>query len=262
MGVVSDGQKHVRVWLVDWASELQIKHFVLAMDARISPPTTEMSAVHQFLFIGDSITSGFSPYDGQFPRGVYDAYPYVCSRELARRGIQNGVDVVAYPGVCLTGPQGMENRYWQNSPWTVDEGAPAACSTETPETIVLALGTNDAANDVASDIFIPSLLSFITRIHHLHGPTLKHIIIILPFIDRKEDGDVVPYELAIRSAVSSLSHNESMISIKAHTITPAELLVGDLTLDGLHPSVAGHLQIGANLAQWLIMNEVFTHTLA
>lgn len=55
------------------------------------------------------------------PRGVYDAFPYVCKREYAALGEdQLDVQVIAYPGISLAdyqkdGSMNMEQLFWQVS---------------------------------------------------------------------------------------------------------------------------------------------------
>ena len=71
----------------------------------IVPLATVLRPTPHFLFVGDSITSGFCDEDniGGLTRGVADAYPFTLQR-LACGAFS--VDVVAFPGITLVGKGG------------------------------------------------------------------------------------------------------------------------------------------------------------
>ena len=88
-------------------------------------PTEE---VHRITYIGDSIASGYSPFDPTSAqarhaptRGCLDAFPYVAERLLSQKNPEYKIkmNIVAYPGWTLVAPNKVE-RCEGNPPGMLD----------------------------------------------------------------------------------------------------------------------------------------------
>ncbi|KAJ7023055.1 SGNH hydrolase-type esterase domain-containing protein [Mycena alexandri] len=245
----------VEIVLVDWASILEIDGFMTAHPEGIKP----ISTVHpQILFIGDSITCGLAleRSDGgqPIPRGMLDAFPSQALAMLRETQSYNlCLNVLAYPGILLvgnnvpdvdefagSGPSGMVDRFFHSNPWDTTAWSPSG----NPEFICIALGTNDEANDVSPDAFRMTLERFIRRLSTTF-PSVKAFYVIPPFRDFSEtDAGAIHRDLVSRPLAIAELDIRTCVDINS------EMAV-EHTVDGLHPTVAGHACLAENLVRFL-----------
>ncbi|KAJ7171094.1 SGNH hydrolase-type esterase domain-containing protein [Mycena filopes] len=249
----------VEVVLVDWATTLEIDAFLTSStDAQgIAPDPPEST---QILFIGDSISCGLAleASDGgePIPRGVLDAFPAQAVAILREKYLYPlSLEVVAYPGISLadttSGAEdqsisgGMITRFFHSSPW---ETAPQTLSGN-PKLICIALGTNDEAADVSPDVFRKTLDKFIRRLATTF-PGASRFYIIPPFRDFADpDAGAIARDLISHPIIVTVD------GLDLDVQTCGDLYSGmtrELTVDGLHPTLAGHTQLARNLAEFLV----------
>ncbi|KAJ7653154.1 hypothetical protein DFH06DRAFT_1417534 [Mycena polygramma] len=247
----------VEITLTDWASILEIDGFVseyLGIFERRA-----MSSDPPILFIGDSLTCGLAldaSVGGQpIQRGVLDAFPSRTISILREKHLYRlSLEISAYPGISLVGlgPQdendsetlGMADKFFMTSPWNTAAWTPRG----TPKFICIALGTNDEANDVASDVFRSSLERFIRKLSTTF-PSVKAFYIVPPFRDFNEpDAGEIHNDLVSRPVIVD------NLFIKVCTEISSGM-TAEHTVDGLHPTVAGHSLLAENLAQFLLVQH-------
>ncbi|KAJ6494010.1 SGNH hydrolase-type esterase domain-containing protein [Mycena vitilis] len=247
----------VEITLIDWASILEIDGFVSEYAGIFERRT--MPSDPPILFIGDSLTCGLaldaSVGGHPIPRGVLDAFP---SRTICilreKHSYQLSLEISAYPGIALVGlgPQGenhgetsgMADKFFMTSPWNAAAWTPCG----NPKFICIALGTNDEANDVASDVFRSSLERFIRKLWTTF-PSVKAFYIVPPFRDFNEpDAGEIYNDLVSRPVVVDDLFIKVCTEIKSG-------MTADHTVDGLHPTVAGHNLLAENLAQFLLLQR-------
>ncbi|KAF7303633.1 Lipase-GDSL domain-containing protein [Mycena indigotica] len=237
----------VKITLIDWASVLEIDGLELPNDCHIYKPSTR--ATTNMLFIGDSISSGFSLEDATspaLPLGILDAYPYQTANSLSNNGMDVEVEVVAYPGITLCG--GMSDKFFCRSVWDATPFKPSLSVIDF-KYVFIALGTNDV---VSASEFSKTLLKFIKEL--LTTPQMKEtetVYILHPFIDFTEPLDSLNIEnLPLHISYESKPRKDIRI-----VTVPQSRICQDLnyehTLDGLHPTVDGHKLIGGNLAKFV-----------
>ncbi|KAF8218109.1 SGNH hydrolase-type esterase domain-containing protein [Mycena galopus ATCC 62051] len=246
-------ESHVEIVLIDWASVLEIEGFVCADPATIVSPASLPK--DQILFIGDSITCGLAldESDGgqPMPRGILDAFPHRAISLLREKLLHPlSFEMVAYPGISLVSldpPQqdstlrtGMVDRLLHISPWDTAAWTPRG----NPTFICIALGTNDEANDVSPALFRRTLQEFV-RTLSITFPSVKAFY-VPPFRD-----------------FSEADAGEIYSDLVSHPVTVDDLLIevctginsgmtSEHTVDGLHPTLAGHDILAGNLAQFLV----------
>ncbi|KAJ7434508.1 SGNH hydrolase-type esterase domain-containing protein [Mycena galericulata] len=244
----------VEIVLIDWASILEIDGlFAPSMDHVQRGP--DLPADPQILFIGDSITCGLALEEsdgGQpIPRGILDAFP---SRTLSildeEYSYPLSLDVVAYPGISLVGlhaedndaataVSGMVDRFFNINPWDSTPWTPRGA----PKFICIALGTNDEANEVDPKLFRSTLERFIRTLVATF-PSVETFYIIPPFRDFNEPGLG-----EIHNELVSTNFIVDDLDVKVYDIGSG--LAAEHTVDGLHPTLAGHTILSRNLARFL-----------
>ncbi|KAI0297768.1 hypothetical protein BC826DRAFT_154242 [Russula brevipes] len=268
-GRLEDGQrKLVEIILVDWSSVLELVSIVVDSADAIQP-RPDPSPASRLLFIGDSISCGFSPLPGLIPRGSLDAFTAISAAQL---GLP--YDIVAFPGIILVDPRaggvslirdvpGMASRFFLagSSPFEV---TPAQLD-ERPTIIVIALGwflptrpclavphnvrtsfdsphtgTNDRGTGVDSPLFVETMRAFVRRLADVYCETLAHVCVLHAFPSfgmqfRPEFADAFSQ---IREQVS-LDHP----SLGVHIWNLGNALDQSLVIDRLHPNVQGHISL-------------------
>ncbi|KAF7304345.1 Lipase-GDSL domain-containing protein [Mycena chlorophos] len=265
--VDSDGACEVRITLIDWASVLEIEGFILEDEQSLSETKSSGITHSRILFIGDSISSGLSPDNAtipSLPHGVLDTYTYQCVAALNESARDDKPEfqaqVVAYPGIALCGENstGMTEKFFWSSFW---DKAPyknmsSVASRTKVDSICIALGTNDM---VSPATFRSALLAFIPRLATFEQTANAKIIFVLsPFIDFNDSArDQIADDLSTNPLPPTLEFASRTIRV----VTVPQTAINDgltagHTLDGLHPTVAGHALIGRNLAR--VLREFLT----
>nr|GAT51812.1 predicted protein [Mycena chlorophos] len=265
--VDSDGACEVRIALIDWASVLEIEGVILEDEHSLSEPKSSGITHSRILFIGDSISSGLSPDNAtipSLPHGVLDTYTYQCVAALNESARDDKPEfqaqVVAYPGIALCGENGTgmtEKFFWSSFR---DENplksVSLRASENTVNAICIALGTNDM---VSPATFRSALLAFIPRLATFEQTANAKIIFILsPFIDFNDSARDPIAEYISRNPLP-LTLKFASRTIRVVTVPQTAIndgLTAGHTLDGLHPTVAGHALIGRNLAG--VLHEFLT----
>ncbi|KAJ6551768.1 hypothetical protein B0H19DRAFT_1158820 [Mycena capillaripes] len=246
----------VEITLIDWASILEIDGFVSTHRSTIERKV--LVAKDQILFIGDSLTCGLAldPSAGgqPIPRGVLDAFPSRTISVLSDNySYDLSLEMVAYPGMSLVtieqqdendctapGTFGMVDRFFHTSPWDATAWTPRG----TPKFICIALGTNDEANDVVPSVFRSTLEQFIRRLSATFT-SVKAFYVVPPFRDFNEtDAGQIHSDLVSRPVVVD------DLFIKVCSEINSEM-TAQHTVDGLHPTLAGHALLAENLARFL-----------
>ncbi|KAJ7474689.1 SGNH hydrolase-type esterase domain-containing protein [Mycena latifolia] len=247
---------YVEITLIDWASILEIDAFICAADGDVDRDS--MVANHQILFIGDSIACGLAldPSDGgqPIPRGILDAYPSRAMSILREKySYPLSLGVAAYPGIPLVGihhqghddsmapiVSGMVDRFFLASPWDHTPWTPRG----RPKFICIALGTNDEATDVAPQLFRSTLERFIRTLSATF-PSVKAFYVLPPFRDFNEPDAGAIYADLISNPVVVDDLDVRVCDGLGYGMT------AEHTVDGLHPTLAGHNHLAENLAQYL-----------
>ncbi|KAJ7438314.1 SGNH hydrolase-type esterase domain-containing protein [Mycena galericulata] len=238
----------VEIVLIDWASMLEIDgSFAPSMDHVQRGP--DLPADPQILFIGDSITCGLALEEsdgGQpIPRGILDAFPSRTLSILAEEySYLLSLDVVAYPGISLVGLHAEDNDAATATPGMTNPWDSTPCTPRgTPKFICIALGTNDEANDIDPKLFRSTLKRFIRTLVAMF-PSAEAFYIIPPFRDFNEPGlgEIHNDLVSTRFIVADLD-------VKVYDIGSG--LAAEHTVDGLHPTLAGHTILAHNLARFL-----------
>ncbi|KAH9911169.1 uncharacterized protein B0H18DRAFT_1129075 [Fomitopsis serialis] len=238
----------ITLTLVDWASVFELESVVVDNEDSVQAFPDDPRSV-RVLAIGDSITAGYSDGSQPIPLGCLSAYPHIAKAQLhARTGIELELELVAFPGVTLVAPtpeeadegagQGMIDRFFHASQWS---DGPAALD-EQPSIIVIALGTNDDAQDVSP----------------INSPQPCMLSSAHPFPDFTADSDPETTESAeqvsvtrdLSSALASLRSNAGQ-GVEFHEWDIGGDLRREHTMDGLHPTIYGHHMLGDTLAKQL-----------
>ncbi|THU83820.1 hypothetical protein K435DRAFT_688780 [Dendrothele bispora CBS 962.96] len=180
----------VHVTLIDWASVLEIEAFLVSSDHDILaiPPARPSLNV---LVIGDSISCGWTDVLQSIPLGCLNALPFVLKRDvLQNKGIDIRVDLIAYPGMTLVDPTederdegamlGMVSKFFHTSPWSA-EIAEAPDNRDGPKILLIALGTNDEAQDVSPTRFTEAMRTLLVKLLHLYDQKVQHICLIVSY---------------------------------------------------------------------------------
>ncbi|KAK7467402.1 hypothetical protein VKT23_004457 [Stygiomarasmius scandens] len=257
------GPYAVHITLIDWASVFEIEAFLVSSDRDIiSVPPTRPSL--NVLVIGDSISCGWTDVLQSIPLGCLNALPFVLRRNvLQNEGIDIRVDLIAYPGMTLVDPTedelnegamlGMVSKFFHTSPWNT-EIAEALDKSDAPEILLIALGTNDEAQDVSPVRFMEALRTLLVKLLRLYDQKVRHICLIPPFSDidaSDSDEDSENITQSFSSIVDALRQEPDLMAagVVLHEIRLGAELQHDHLLDGLHPNVAGYELLGAALSE-------------
>ncbi|KAF5378816.1 hypothetical protein D9615_007015 [Tricholomella constricta] len=242
----ADNALTIELTLIDWASvfELEAILTISKEDIRSLPSTKGL----RILWIGDSISCGYTDGSESMPRGCLDAFPFLARDTLRNEG-ENLIelDMIAFPGVSLTdqneveddeiSSRGMISRFSCASPWsdTIHDGQ--ECQ---PRLAVVALGTNDDAQDVEPPRFQAALSDLLSKLSSRYPESLTQIIIIHPFSDFNDE----PEDMGANSLVSQFPTFVQALSLAAPSIKVSscsitERLMKRHTMDGLHPNSEG-----------------------
>ncbi|KAJ6555095.1 hypothetical protein DFH09DRAFT_573596 [Mycena vulgaris] len=240
---------YVEITLIDWASVLEIDAFICPDPTYVN--RDPMASRHQMLFIGDSVTCGLAlePSDGgqPIPRGILDAFPSRAISILSEKySYPLSPGFVAYPGISLVALEahGMINRFFHTSPWDSTPWNPRG----NPKLICIALGTNDEANEVVPTLFRSALEGFIRRLS-VTFPSVKAFYVIPPFRDFNEPDAGAIYADLVSNPLLDLDE----IDVKVFSDIGSGM-TAEHTVDGLHPTLAGHQHLAENLAQYLALH--------
>ncbi|KAJ7769216.1 hypothetical protein DFH07DRAFT_1007085 [Mycena maculata] len=245
---------YVEIVLIDWASILEIECFVAPSTEyvpRWKGPTNPL-----VLFIGDSITCGMAleQSDGgqPMPRGTLDAFPTQALSILRDKySYHLSLDIVAYPGISLVSlahqdddaaptASGMIDKFFHMTPWDPTAWTPRG----DPKFICIALGTNDEANDVEPQTFRSTLERFIRMLSTTFS-SVEAFYIIAPFRDFNDpDLGAIHNDLVSKPFVVD--------DLDIHLCDINSRMKAEHTVDGLHPTLAGHTILGEHLAQFLV----------
>ncbi|CEL52650.1 hypothetical protein RSOLAG1IB_05855 [Rhizoctonia solani AG-1 IB] len=245
----------VKVMMVDWASQFELKCLLTNEEATIrGPPIVHRDRI---LFIGDSISCGYfvqqdgSPIPGHTPRGCLDAFPYVAQRLLSVDQSYNfDVDLVAYPGWALVSPTdeeqmegnplGMLKGYFQISPWMVEQYDYKYWADVSA--IVIELGTNDQEY-YSAERFVADLHAFLLNLAQ-QIPSMSHILVVPPF---GNEGQPTGFQQEFSAIIEKLRKEFTQLDICDITVCIEHID----TIDGIHPSVEGHRKLGIEMARFI-----------
>ncbi|KAJ7592776.1 hypothetical protein C8J56DRAFT_482578 [Mycena floridula] len=270
--VILDGKRVaaclVRIVLIDWASLLEIDHFITSdvlfisvislrladdiQDCRIEPVASNPKVL-QVLVIGDLIACGLAPdigHETAIPMGSLDGLYFQAQHLLIHRNpqVDLALELVAYPGSSLTESLSEDNStamfslFFQSTPWERTAWKIRGSSA----VIVIALGTNDDAQDIGFEEFCSTLQIFIKKLQ-LAFPSVEQFWVMLSFEDFTDDEESVFRQQFLSLAGTSLNFGTDVIRF-------FDLQAGlrrHHTSDGLHPNIAGHRLLGKNFADIL-----------
>jgi len=258
----------VQIMLIDWASTFELGALIYDDKGTIEPlPPNLNDEMVNILFIGDSISSNFGVPDddegeGLVPFGILDIFPFVAQRRLLENESPQNVtiDLVAYPGYTLVPPtegeiedgylSGMCNAFFDPTPWG-KESFEVPWPDSVPKVIILELGTNDQCFNVSLERFATALDEFVTKLAKMFEGSLQYIWLVPPFPD--EDTENRELSLGFPSLITRL---EAKLGdkLKIQVCDLADGLTKEGTVDGVHPKLAVHLEIGKKLADFISSN--------
>ncbi|KAG5654544.1 hypothetical protein H0H81_000069 [Sphagnurus paluster] len=270
----------IEITLIDWASVFELDAILTTSnlfdhlsrqenDIRaFEPPPTGTSAL-QVLWIGDSISCGYSDGSQRIPQGCLDAFPFR-ARELMRRQasrVELDLTLVAFPGITLTDGDelGMVSKLFKvcfsndgllsigmaetlhihRSPL----GTGAKQHTRAKNDIRSwwsspSVGTNDDLQGVPAESFQVALTGLASLLSSRYATSLKYIMLIHPFpnFDQEETKPDLPQTGLGAHFPSFLEALWSCVSqeIKIFACNIAGRLRAGHTMDGLHPTVEGN----------------------
>ncbi|KAI0258194.1 SGNH hydrolase-type esterase domain-containing protein [Gloeopeniophorella convolvens] len=245
--------KLVEISLVDWSSVFELSAIIVdsadAVQARTDPEPPA-----RLLFIGDSISCGFSSLPRLIPQGSFDAFTTRAAMHLRVPST-----IVAYPGITLVEPKDAGPRFSSREPGMASRfflagSSPSDTTTapldERPTIIVIALGTNDRGLGVKPQVFAQTLRAFITRLAETYHGTLAHVCIIhpFPFFGR---GPTISNAIAEGLARVAAEVSAKHFTLGVHVWDLGGELTKKTTMDALHPTLEGHTVLGEALAERL-----------
>jgi len=191
-----------------------------------------------------------------------DVFPFIALRELLEKEspLNVAIDLVAYPGACLITPtdqerengvrEGMNDMFFDPSPW--GKGSlEVPFPNSVPKAVVIELGTNDQWFNIPRERFASTMEGFITKLARTFEGSLHHVWLVPPFPDR--DTENKELSLAFPSIVASLQAKlKDRLKIQLCDLVDGLTIEG--TTDGVHPTLAVHLEIGKKLANFISCN--------
>ncbi|KAF8958107.1 hypothetical protein BDZ97DRAFT_1668898 [Flammula alnicola] len=267
--VIFDGQANqentfVRLAVIDWASKFELEALVVDDKASIEPSPFRTSATPQILVIGDSISCGMaiSPEQGgePVPFGVLDAFPFVAQRLLLKGEMPKKVDLefIGYPGMNLVPPTeqekvkgfptGMADAFFWTSPWSKEIFSPLL----SPTVVLIELGTNDQAFDISKERFGAALSEFMDKLIKSSNNSIRQVWLVPPFPDA--DTDNRELNIAMPSFIPLLEAGFDGVQITGKLCNLVEGLTIEDTVDGVHPSLGVHKNIGRKLMEFMACN--------
>lgn len=140
--------------------------------------------------------------------------------------------------------------------------------------MVIALGTNDEAQDISPTRFVAAFHTLLSNLFHRYGPSIKHVCVLVsasatlklpideirlvqpPFVDLNDSdhGGEETIASCFSSVVAALLKSLPTASLDCvfHEITLGVQLQTEETIDGLHPNVAGHQLLGSALSKQIV----------
>ncbi|KDR77293.1 hypothetical protein GALMADRAFT_246637 [Galerina marginata CBS 339.88] len=259
---------YVRIVLIDWASTFELEAFLVDEAASIEPlPSTGDKQIPHILVIGDSISSGMAVSVDQggepIPFGVLNTFPFVAQRILREdkgSGLECSVELVGYPGYNLVRPteeekekagycNGMAEGFFWDSPWSKDRLTDAP--TPFPTAVIIELGTNDQFFKVSSERFGSGLIELVSSLKKWYDGSFRHVWLVPPFpdadTDNRELNEAMPTFIPLLEAQFG-----GGISFKV--VDLVEGLTTANTVDGVHPPLAVHVDLGKKLAGFIASN--------
>ncbi|KAB5591321.1 hypothetical protein CTheo_5237 [Ceratobasidium theobromae] len=241
----------IRINVEGWQNNrMHLESIVTNLDAVITP---YKPSPLRFQFIGDSLSAG--QYN---PRGVNDAWTFLTAEKF--KAEQN---INAQPGACLVDQlcwgnyHGVSYQYFQTedtgyyyttdhnytTPWDFTKDL-------APTHLVLAIGANDNAYQISSDVFENTLNSFITDLRKLYPQ--QPLFVFTAWGWPNDDGvspfgtyyDAV-YANAVKKRTDAGDNNIFLVNT-----------TGWVGYDGVipnngHPNELGHQQVVTRFTAWL-----------
>ncbi|KAJ6515651.1 hypothetical protein C8R45DRAFT_214896 [Mycena sanguinolenta] len=255
------------VTLIDWASIFEVEAFLTPGCGDIEDPRSfQPTPSVEVLVIGDSISCGWTDGSKPIPLGCLDAFPFAMKRDVMHNiGLFVDLDLIAYPAITLVDPTeeeadaggmlGMVSKFEHTSPWSsaLLEELP---SQRKPSLVVIALGTNDEAQDISPTRFAAAFHTLLSNLFPRYGPSIKHVCLLPPFVDLNDSdhGEEETIASCFSSVVAALPKSLPTASPDCvfHEITLGVQLQTEETIDGLHPNVAGHQLLGSALSKQIV----------
>ncbi|KAF8902597.1 hypothetical protein CPB84DRAFT_1775764 [Gymnopilus junonius] len=253
-GTLRQEKTYVRIMLIDWASTFELDAFIID-DKKL-----------EILVVGDSISSCLAvPVEegGEpVPFGILNAFHSVAQRVLREDpsyDLKVDLELVAYPGYNLVHPtegergdgyrNGMEEAFFWDSPWSKERliGVP----TFSPIAVLIELGTNDQFFGFSKDRFGAALVNLVQSLKKWHQDSIRYVWLVPPFPDsdteNRELNDSMP-------SYVTLLESKFGDGIAFKVCDLAEGLTTANTVDGVHPPLAVHNDLGRKLAAFIASN--------
>ncbi|PPQ74394.1 hypothetical protein CVT26_000945 [Gymnopilus dilepis] len=261
-------KKFVQITLIDWASTFELDALVTDDSASITsliPHESEKKL--ELLLVGDSISSTLArPVEegGEpVPYGILNGFPLVAQRLLREDpyNIRVDLELVAYPGYNLVHPteseseqgirNGMEEAFFWDSPWS--KNRLAGPSKLVPKAVLIELGTNDQFFGYTKERFGAALVNLVKSLRSWYKNSIEHVWLIPPFPDSDMDGKELQLSRATPTFIDLLkSQIGDEVSVKLCDLV--EGLTTENTVDGVHPPLAVHEDLGKKLAEFIYNN--------
>ncbi|KAJ3560026.1 hypothetical protein NP233_g11100 [Leucocoprinus birnbaumii] len=253
----------IGITLIDWASAIEISSIWVNESALFeSLEYVDLEKPLSVLVVGDSISCGFTTVEetdqgDALPRGSLDAFPFRANQVLKRNGnARLQVELVAYPGACLADPLNeemsdtasfsMSTKFWHASPWSNHDWQPVLDA----EVIVIALGTNDENNDIPFEHFMATFKTFARNLIRLTF-SIREIWLIPPFQDHSEESSSEYRKVLLQLEGSVTRPSLTIEGIPVFICDIQNGMKEELTVDGLHPTLAGQEVLATNFAAFV-----------
>ncbi|GGG52712.1 SGNH/GDSL hydrolase family protein [Paenibacillus radicis (ex Gao et al. 2016)] len=230
---LASGSHSLRITSASENDMLEIQS--LELDAGADTQATALSS-HLIEFIGDSITSGYLN-----SKIALSDYAWLVGEQLGAEHTQ-----IAFPGICLVdniqchspNSVGMSNQFFKMRSVYDNDSTLWDFNTYQARAVVINLGTNDSGFNVTDNDFKQTYITFLQNIRAKYP--LADIFVMKTFIGSMS----LPTLLAFNTV-----HNGG--DNKLHYIDTTGWITAADTVDGTHPSDAGHVKIAEKLATLL-----------
>lgn len=209
----------------DYDYTFKFQGFLFDVGAVTSAPETSQYLIE---YVGDSITAGYMD-----PQSNVSDYAWVCSENMGVEHTQ-----IAFPGVNLVSGYtgvGMDTYYFNEQDFNDSSPTPWAFTQYTANAVVSNLGTNDNGNGVPDEIFQNSYTTFLQNIRSRYPDA--EIFVLQTFGGLK----IAPTKAAVSARIAAGDTKVQYVDTTGW-LTPSVDYV-----DGIHPTVSGHIKVASRL---------------